>query len=188
MFPDVYFWKSLKPRIIVLKQFIGCNIHTPENSNDIFPFAILKYMDSFLVDCPASHVSFRWGGNLWNLPWDSTMGFKVTFLTPSWRSLKLWRGHVFHHPKKVTKTCQLVNMKPKTLKSQEKHVLNSHVDSTHAWFHSFVRMRGCFLCIHIHVSIIYPLNYPVLYVNRPALLECLAAYLVIFFGSEWQWP
>ena len=30
----------------------------------------------------------------------------VTFLSPSWRSVYLWKGHNIDHPKKVTKTCQ----------------------------------------------------------------------------------
>ena len=33
--------------------------------------------------------------------------FKVTFWYPRWRSLKLWKGHVFNIPKKVTKNCQV---------------------------------------------------------------------------------
>ena len=33
--------------------------------------------------------------------------FKVTFSSPSWRSLNLWRG-ALNHPKKVKKNCQVV--------------------------------------------------------------------------------
>ena len=41
----------------------------------------------------------------------STRWFKVTFLSPSWRSLNLWKGHSLNHPKKVTKNCQVYSIK-----------------------------------------------------------------------------
>ena len=52
----------------------------------------------------------------WNIKWYHintwvwykmyTRRFKVTFVSPSWRSLNPFKGSRFHHPKKVTKNCQ----------------------------------------------------------------------------------
>ena len=35
-----------------------------------------------------------------NVKWTCTRWFKVTVLSPSWRSLSLWKGHVFTIPKR----------------------------------------------------------------------------------------